>query len=130
MAEFSPVSQIGCVRWKRTAGASSSGWQSGTVAESAPSKSAPLSGRWGFNVALLAGFRGFGVGDPFSGAQQEAGVFMRFSIFERRSLEGDHGVRVTQGVTNRQFALHCLSTRPVPSASQDVRAGFLFGGFC
>ncbi len=38
------------------------------------------------------------------------------------------GAMVTRGVTNRQIALDCLSTRPVPSASQDVRAGFLFGG--
>jgi hypothetical protein len=35
---------------------------------------------------------------------------------------------VSRGVTNQQIALDCLSTRPVPSASQDVRAGFLFGG--
>lgn len=128
MAEIDPVSQTGCVRLRLKAAAPSSGRQSAVFAGSAPFTSYLVKGRWGFDVSLLPGFRGLGAGDLIAEAQQEAGASIRFRMFQRASLEGDRGVRVTQGVTNRRFALDCLSTRPVPSASQDVRAGFLFGG--
>lgn len=87
-------------------------------AKSPPFTGLLVKGAGGFDLTLLRGLQRLRSANP---SAEVRGLIMVASAA--------WGAMVTRGVTNRQIALDCLSTRPVPSASQDVRAGFLFGGF-
>lgn len=129
MVEAIQVSRsTGGVRSRPKVAAPHSRRQAAALLESSPFTDRLVKSACGFDVTHLPGFRMLRADDPGAEAPLEASIAGRPTVIEIAALSGSFSTRLIRGVTNRQFSLDCLLTRPVPSASQDVRAGFLFGG--
>lgn len=124
MLEAEQISITGDFRLTSTVVAQGTDRSAAACAKSPPFTSLLVEGWGGFDLTLSRDLNRLRCADPSAEVQGASGAALWPIMFERAAW----GSKVTRGVTNRQIALDCLSTRPVPSASRDVRAGFLFVG--